>query len=148
MTEQGTTTAFYLRYWQPTAHVEIGCHVADVTEVVEHADRAAQLYRSNGSDCLPGVSLWRSADIPENSFNIAIGPARWAIVHTNVEFFQTVTRGPRSQERTRQTVRFDDLLEIPSDCFIDRTLAIDTVSLWMTKDALLPAAGFSNDLFG
>ncbi|MEU1596061.1 hypothetical protein ABZ468_25205 [Streptomyces sp. NPDC005708] len=60
---------------------------------------------------------------------------------------QTVTRGPRSPERSRQRVRFDDLLEIPSDCFIDRALAIGTVSLWMAEDALLQAAGFSDDLF-
>lgn len=75
-------------------------------------------------------------------------PTRRAVVHTDDDFFQTVTRGPRTSDRTRRTVRFDDLLEIPSDCFVDRTLAIDTVSLWMTEDALPPAAGFSDDLFG
>jgi hypothetical protein len=30
----------------------------------------------------------------------------------------------------------------------DRELAIDTVSLWKTHDALLEAASFSDDLFG
>ncbi|MFJ4851699.1 MULTISPECIES: hypothetical protein [unclassified Streptomyces] len=147
MSEQGTAGAFYLRYWQPTDRVEIGCHGANVAEVIAHAARAAQVY-STESDYLAGVSLWRGADIPENSFNIAIGPTRRAIVHTDSEFFQTVTRGPRSPERTRLGVLFDDLLEIPSDCFIDRALAIDAVSLWMTTDTLLLAAGFSDDLFG
>ncbi|MEU1202584.1 hypothetical protein ABZ446_41085 [Streptomyces sp. NPDC005813] len=147
MTEQGTTGSFYLRYWQPTAQVETGCHVAGVAEVVAHADQAAQIYLAAGVDCLAGVSLWRGADIPENSLSLAIGPTRWAVIHTDDEFWQTVTRGPRSPERTLRRVRFDDQLEIPSDCFIDRTLAIDTVSLWMTKDALLQAAGFSDDLF-
>jgi hypothetical protein len=127
--------------------VEIGCHVASVAEVVAQADQAAQAYRAEGADCLPGVSLWRGADLPENSLGLAIGPTGWAVVHTDGELFQTVTRGPRSQQRTRHRVRFDDLLEIPSDCFIDRALAIDTVSLWMTEDALLKAAGFSDDLF-
>ncbi|WP_327249938.1 hypothetical protein [Streptomyces sp. NBC_01320] len=148
MTEQVATGAFCLRYWQPTDQVEIGCQVTGVPEVVAHADRAARVYRAQGADCLAGVSLWRGADSPENSLSLAIGPPCWAIVHTDAEFFQTVTRGPRSPERTPQKVRFDDLLEIPSDCFIDRALAIDTVSLWMTEDALLQAAGFSDDLFG
>ncbi|MFB7336020.1 hypothetical protein ACFC00_30995 [Streptomyces adustus] len=148
MTDQGAARAFYLRYWQPADQVEIGYRVTSVAEVVAHADRAAQIYRAARADCLVGVSVWRGADIPENALNLAIGPTRWAIVHTDAEFFQTVTRDPRSPERTRQEVRFDDLLEIPSDCFIDRALAIDTVSLWMSEDALLQAAGFSNDLFG
>ncbi|MGX1548348.1 hypothetical protein [Streptomyces adustus] len=148
MTEQGAARAFYLRYWQPADQVEIGYQVTGVAEVVAHAGRAAQIYRAAGADCLAGVSVWRGADIPENSLNLAIGPTRWAIVHTDADFFQTVTRGPRSPERTRQKVRFDDLLEIPSDCFIDRALAIDTVSLWMSEDALLQTAGFSSDLFG
>lgn len=146
MTEQGTAGAFYPRYWQPADQVGIGCHVAGVAEVGAHADRAAQVYRAEAG-CLAGVSLWRDADIPENSLSMAIGPTCWAIHHTDGEFFQTATRGPRSPERTRQRVRFDDLLEIPSDCFIDRALAIDTVSLWMTEAVLLPAAGFSEALF-
>ncbi|MER5597140.1 hypothetical protein [Streptomyces sp. NPDC002265] len=59
--------------------------MTDIAEVVAHADRAAQLYRANGTDYLAGVFLWRGADIPENSFGIAIGPTRWAIVHTDVD---------------------------------------------------------------
>ncbi|MFK0158760.1 hypothetical protein ACIQVL_39590 [Streptomyces sp. NPDC090499] len=121
--------------------------MASVAEVVARADEAAQAYRAEGADCLPGVSLWRGADLPENALNLAIGPTGWALIHTDGEFFQTVTRGPRSQPGTRHRVLFDDLLEIPSDCFIGRELAIDTVSLWMTQDALLEAAGFSDDLF-
>ncbi|MFD7729411.1 hypothetical protein ACFV6F_03350 [Kitasatospora phosalacinea] len=113
--------------------------MASVAEVVAEADQAAYAYRAEGADCLPGVSLWRGVDLPENSLSLAIGPSGWAVIHTDGEFFQTVTRGPRSQQQTRHKVRFDDLLEIPSDCFIGRGLAIDTVSLWMT---------FSDDLFG
>lgn len=79
----------------PTDQVEIGCHVANVAEVIAHADRAAQVYRTEAA-CLAGVSLWRSADIPENSFSIAIGPTRCAIVHTVGEFSPTVARGPRA----------------------------------------------------
>jgi hypothetical protein len=127
--------------------VEIGRQVASVAEVVAQADQAAQAYRAQGADCLPSVSLWRGADLPENSLSLAIGPTGWAVIHTDGEFFQTVTRGPRSQQRTRHRVRFGDLLEIPSDCFIGRMLAIDTVSLWMTEDVLLEAADFSDDLF-
>ncbi|MGW4805558.1 hypothetical protein [Kitasatospora sp. NPDC004272] len=147
MTGRGTSRAFFLRYWQPTNGVEVGCQVAGVAEVVAHADQAAQAYTAEEADRLPGISLWRGADLPENSLSIAIGPTGWAVIHTDDAFFQTVTRGPRSQQRTRHRVRFDDLLEIPGDCFIDRGLAIDTVSLWMTEDALLEAASFSDDLF-
>ncbi|GAA1937121.1 hypothetical protein [Kitasatospora viridis] len=37
---------------------------------------------------------------------------------------------------------------IPSDCSIDRALAIVTVSLWRFEGAPLQDAGFTSDLFG
>lgn len=106
MTEQGSPGAFFsLRYWEPATRVEIGCHVTSVAEVAAHADRAARIYRAEGADCLPGLSLWRGRDLAENSLSLAIGPTHWAIVHTDADFYQTVTRGPRSPRQTRQRVR-------------------------------------------
>ncbi|MQY14458.1 hypothetical protein SRB5_46250 [Streptomyces sp. RB5] len=148
MTEEVAGRAFPLSYWQPRSLSEIGCRVTCVEEVVVQADLAARLYQVEGAGCLAGVSLWRGVDIPGKSLGIGIGPTRWAIIHTDDEFFQTVTRGPRSGERTLRKVQFDEYLEIPGDCFIDRELAINTVSSWMNEEVLLPAAGFSNDLFG
>lgn len=105
MTERGAAVAFYLRlcYWQSAGQVEIGYQVTGVAEVVARADQAAQIYRAAGADCLAGVSAWRGADIPENSLSLAIGPTRWAIVRTDADFLQTVTRvrGARSEPGRR-----------------------------------------------
>jgi hypothetical protein len=144
--DQGAGRAFYLSYWHPSTCTEIGRPVAGVDEVVTLADQAAELYLAEGGDRLAGMALSHGADVPENSLNLFVGPARWAIAHY-ADFSQTVTRDPHRADRTWQTVQFDEPLEIPSNCFIDRALAIATVSLWMGEDVLLEAAGFSDDLF-
>lgn len=141
------TEGYYLRYWEPTTRKETGQHVRSVGEVAKVADLIGEAYRQAEVAYLPGLALWRGVEEPENSLSLGIAPDGWAIVHTSEEFLQTVTRGSREPDGVRRPVQFDDFLEIPTVCFIERELALETVARWMATGELLSEAGFSEDLF-
>lgn len=137
----------YLRYWHPTTNEETGYEVAGVSDVVAAAELVAGAYREAHVDYLPGIALWRGADVPQNALGIGIAADGWAIVHTDEEFFQQVTRSSRKPDGIRRNVQFDEFLEIPSVCFIAEESAVETVAHWMATGELLDSAGFSDDLF-
>lgn len=138
----------HARYWNPIDHLDVrAAVVSTVAEVLMVVDRACRVYDAQGGGLLPGVSLWRTAEDPGNSLGLVVAPDAWAIIHTDNDYFQTVTRSqPHSNGQSRRAY-FDDTLDVPTACFIPTALAIKTVANWMETDELLPAAGFSNDLF-
>lgn len=136
----------YLRYWLP-GNKETGFEVSSVDEVVATAALVVNRYREAGVDYLPGIALWRTADTPENSLTFGIHPDGWAVIYTNEEYFQVVTRGSSGPRGVIYRVLLDDFLEIPAACFISRELAIQAISYWFSTGRALEAAGFSNDLF-
>lgn len=138
---------YYLRSWDPTSREETGHQVSSVEEVAKAADLIGEAYRRAEVSYLPGLALWRGIEEPENSLSVGIAPDGWAIVHTNDEFFQVVTHGSHERDGVRRSVQLDDFLEIPTVCFIDKDLALETVAHWMATGELLPSAGFSDDLF-
>jgi hypothetical protein len=144
---QGGSGLFYLRHWHPMTREEIGCEVDSVADVVGTAEHAMEAYRRAGVGWLAGVSIWRGIDTPEDSLSICLALEGWALIHTNSELWQTITRSHGAPPGIRRKVRFDDFLEIPSACFIDKALAIEAVTTWMERGELLEAAGFSDDLF-
>ncbi|MFJ2958558.1 hypothetical protein [Streptomyces sp. NPDC087270] len=143
----GVMQTFYLRYWNPSSGQEVALDVQQVDEVVASVERAAEIYGSEESDSLPGVALWSEVDTPENSLNIGVASDGWAVVHTDEEFFQVAShRSIGSMEELRR-VRFDDFIEIPEVCFIDKTVAQEVIHHWMISGELLDAAGFSGELY-
>lgn len=139
--------SYYLRYWDPTTGEEVGREVGRIGDVAKAAEAAGEAYRQADVPYLPGLALWRGAEEPENSLSLGIAPDRWAIVHTDAEFFQVVTRSSRALDGVRRSVQLDDSLELPSACFIEKELALETVAHWMDTGGLLASAGFSGDLF-
>jgi hypothetical protein len=135
-------------YWNPINHIDVSVTVVStVAEVLIVVDQACQLYDAQGVNLLPGVSLWRTAEDPANSLGLVVAPDGWAIIHTDNDYFQTVTRSQPNSNGQCRRAHFDEILDVPTACFIDTALAINTVANWMETDDLLPAAGFSNDLF-
>lgn len=141
------SSSYYLRFWDPTSGEEAGREAGGVGDVAVAADLAGEAYRRAGVCFLPGLALWRGVDEPGDSLGLGIAPDGWAVVHTDHQFFQVVTRGSRALDGVRRAVQFDDFLEIPSACFIGRGLALEAVAYWMATGGLLPRAGFSDDLF-
>ncbi|MFF5232668.1 hypothetical protein [Dactylosporangium sp. NPDC000521] len=131
----------------PVNDVDVSIAVSTAAEVLVVVDRARRLYDTQGASLLPGVSLWRTADDPEDSLCLVVAPDAWAIVHTDNDYFQTVTRRQSHLNGQCRRAYFDDVLDIPTACFIPTALAVETVANWMETGDLLPAAGFSNDLF-
>lgn len=143
---------YQLWSWPSGSWEETVSQVTGVAEVVAAADRIADTYRASGINYLPGLALWRGVDLPENSLCICVAADGWAIVHTDDDLWQTVTHGPYSSEhseyserfgRTLRKVCFGEFLEIPGRCFLDKDLAVETVSYWMESGELLERAGFS-----
>lgn len=138
----------HARYWNPINHLDVcSAVVSTVAEVLMVVDRACQVYDTQGVSLLPGVSLWRTAEDPGNSLGLVVAPDAWAIIHTDNDYFQTVTRSQPNSNGQCRRAHFDDTLDVPAACFIPTALAIKTVANWMETNELLPAAGFSNDLF-
>lgn len=152
MEDAAVSNTAYLRYWLPNTNpdteeeLEAGFEVGSVDEVVATAELVAKKYREAWVDYMPGISLWRTADTPANSLTLGIAPEGWAIIHTNEEFSQVVTRGPGGTGRVLHRVRLGEFLEIPAACFIPRELAIQAISCWFSTGRVLEAAGFSDDL--
>ncbi|MBA9007272.1 hypothetical protein [Thermomonospora cellulosilytica] len=143
----GVGGSHYLRYWHPTSREENGCEVCSVADVAEKVRQAEEAYRQAWVDYLPGVSIWREADVPEDSLSLGAAPDGWAIVHTDSEFLQMATRSGSEPDGVLRRVQFDDFLEIPNVCFIDKNLAVEVIALWMTSGELMDEVGFSDDLF-
>lgn len=138
----------HARYWNPVNHLDVrSAVVSTVAEVLTVVDRACLVYDAQDVSLLPGVSLWRTAEDPGNSLGLVVAPDSWAIIHTDNDYFQTVTRSRPSSNGQWRRAQFDDTLDVPTACFIRTALAIETVANWMETNELLPAAGFSNDLF-
>lgn len=131
----------------PVNDVDVSIAVSTVTDVLVVVDRARQLYDTQGAGLLPGVSLWRTADDPEDSLCLVVAPDAWAIVHTDSDYFQTVTRSQPHSNGQHRRAYFGDILDIPTACFIPTAIAVETVTRWMEAGDLLSAAGFSSDLF-
>jgi hypothetical protein len=131
----------------PINDVEASIAVSTVAEVLVVVDRARRLYDARSASLLPGVSLWRTADGPEDSLCLVVAPDAWAIIHTDNDYFQTVTRSQPHSNGQHRRAYFDDILDVPTACFIPTALAIETAANWIETGDLLPAAGFSNDLF-
>ncbi|WP_327247878.1 Imm1 family immunity protein [Streptomyces sp. NBC_01320] len=144
--EGAVTAEQYLRFWHPTTNRETGLEVSQVGQVVAAAEKALELYREAGVEDFPGLSLWRGKDIPEDSLNIGVSLDSWVLIHTNEDFWQTVTRSTDHPGGPLRRVIFDDSLEISARCFIDRDLAIEAIAHWLNGNGLLDAANFSEDL--
>lgn len=142
-----TPGGVFLRLWHPVTRAETGVAVWHVDEVARWAERATELHREAAAP-LPGIALWRGSEQPGDSLGVAVARDGWAIVHTDEEFRQRVTRRRDGRRGPARSVRFDDVLEIPPACFIDRELAMRAVAQWMATRALLDEAGFSDDLTG
>jgi hypothetical protein len=139
--------AHYLRYWDLDEDAETGGDVTSAARVATKADAVAASYRRAGFDSYPGLTLQRGVDVPQDSLGICVAPFGWAIIHTNDEYFQTITHSDRKLDGVEHRVWFGDILEIGTVCFIDRDLAIEVIGTWMSGGGLLEAAGFTDDLF-
>lgn len=136
----------FLRYWHPTSGQEIARTISDVAEVVHAADVATDTYRQAKVSYLPGISIWRGVDVPENALGLGIASDGWAIIHTDEEYWQTITRSSRELDGVLRMVRFDDSVEVPGVSFIDRDLAVEVVAYWLATGDILESVRFSDDL--
>ena len=143
----GVGGAHYLTYWNVSLDAEVEVEVTRVNEVAAHADAALTAYRETDFGYSPGLTVMRGVRIPEDSLGVCVSSDGWAIIHTNDEYFQTVTHSDRELDGMCQRVWFGDILEVPSICFIDRESAVAVIDAWMSRGELLEAAGFSDDLF-
>jgi hypothetical protein len=141
------TESIYVRCWHPVTREESGREATSAEDVAEMAKQAANEYRDAKVDFLPGLALWRGVDVPENSLTLGVALDGWAIIYTDEEFLQKITRGPGELDGVCRKIQLDDFLDIPSVCFIPQDLAMNTISFWIATGQLLEAAGFSNDLF-
>jgi hypothetical protein len=115
-------------------------------DVLKATDLVEQRYQ-DASPNHGGVSI-RSNNDPKNSLTIGLTRERWAVIHTDAELWQRITRDDRYPERELRTVMLDDLLEIPAQCFIGKDIAVDIVRRWMEGADVVSANIFSDDLFG
>lgn len=137
----------HLRYFDLEREAETGGDVTSAAEVAAKADEVAAAYRDDpGFGHCPGLTLMRGAGVPEDSLSICVAPDRWAVIHYE-DYCQTITHSDREPTGVCESVFFDDVLEIPAVCFIDRSLALEVIEAWMSGGGLLESAGFSDDLF-
>jgi hypothetical protein len=133
-------------FYDPINGTEMSTEVSTAVEVLTVVDRACTFYRDEASELLPGISLWRTADSPEDSLSPVVATDTWAIIHTDENYFQTVTRSRLSSDGRRRRAYFTDVLGIPAACFVPKELAVGTLATWMKTGNLLNEAGFSDDL--
>lgn len=137
----------YLRYWRPVTCEEVGRKIASAGEAAAVARLVADEYLKAGVEYVPGLALWRDSETPQNSLCVGIAPDGWAVIHTDEGFGQQVTRGSCEPDGTLRRVCFDEMLEVPSVCFIAEDLAVTAVAYWFESGKALPSAGFSYDLY-
>ena len=140
-------SAGYLRYWAPDSLEEVGRSVVDLQDVLIDVAAAVELYRNARVDFIPGLALWLDAETPENSLSIGVADDGWAVIHTDAEFDQRVTRGAATATAGCRLVKFDESLELPSACFITNDVAAELIGRWFEDPELQDAAVLSSDLF-
>ncbi|GAA1640614.1 hypothetical protein ACFQY4_22920 [Catellatospora bangladeshensis] len=136
----------YLRYYRPHTHAEVGGEITEPAEVERLGDLALAEHAAAGVGYLPGLTLWRDADTPEDSLGICVAADGWALIHTDDDLFQQVTRGGRAPDGTRRRVAWDDFLTVPTACFLDRGQAVAAIRLWWRGGDVRGSGLFSNDL--
>lgn len=135
------SSSIYLQYWHPATREMLSRELDTVDEVMTVARLVEDEYRRATVDFLPGLALWRDAETPQNSLSLGIAQDGWAVIHTDEDFFQKVTRGPRPPDGIRRRVLFEDFLEVSSSCFIAGATAIEAVSHWRLIHKYLGGSG-------
>lgn len=129
-----------LHYWLPgQTHAKTDT-ITKVGSIEEHAKSLLHLYEP--TKLLPGIELL----VPTGeTVSVAIGPHKWALIHTNVDFSQYCTRNPDETDAVSVDVRWEETTPIPATWFIPRARAVAALEHWLATGLRMPELLWSAD---